>query len=119
MSARWIQARIKDYGDQTGVNKEVAASPHAFRRTFCRLKVEANTNIFVLQRLTGHHSLEILKRYVQIYGKDLEDVIEKGFRGYVKANKRTKNRQLLPTTERNSFKSNKASKNTLIQLPIE
>lgn len=79
LSARTIQARLKAYGDETGINKELPVSPHVFRRTFCRLKVEAGTNIFVLQRLTGHHSLEILRRYVQIYGKDLEDAIEKGF----------------------------------------
>ncbi|MFS8189155.1 tyrosine-type recombinase/integrase [Rossellomorea marisflavi] len=53
-------------------------SPHAFRRTFCRLKVEAGVNLFVLQRLTGHQELETLQLYVQIYGKDLEQAIEKG-----------------------------------------
>ncbi len=81
ISARSIQAMIKQYGDITGVSQEVTVSPHAFRRTFCRLKVEAGTNIFVLQRLTGHHSLEILRRYVEIYGRDLEEAIEKGFEG--------------------------------------
>lgn len=81
ISGRSIQSMLKQYGDITGVSKEVVVSPHAFRRTFCRLKVEAGTNIFVLQRLTGHSSLEILKRYVQIYGKDLEEAIEKGFEG--------------------------------------
>lgn len=81
MGGRSIQDRLRRYGFQTGVNKEVPVSPHAFRRTFCRLKVEAGTNLFVLQRLTGHQSLEILKRYVQIYGKDLEQAIEEGFEG--------------------------------------
>ncbi|MGP9043237.1 tyrosine-type recombinase/integrase [Cytobacillus kochii] len=78
---RTIQDRLKYYGELTGVSKEVTVNPHAFRRTFCRLKVESGTNIFVLQRLTGHQSLEVLKRYVQIYGKDLEDAIEQGFDG--------------------------------------
>lgn len=36
-----IQDRLRKYGLQTGVSKEVAVNPHAFRRTFCRLKVEA------------------------------------------------------------------------------
>lgn len=76
---RSVQERIAQYGEQTRVDLEVTVSPHAFRRTFCRLKVEAGTNIFVLQRLTGHQSLEVLKRYVEIYGKDLEDAIEDGF----------------------------------------
>jgi integrase/recombinase XerD len=81
INARTIQERLKHYGKATGVNREVSVSPHAYRRTFCRLKVEAGTNIFVLQRLTGHNSLEILKRYVQIYGRDLEEAIEQGFDG--------------------------------------
>ncbi|MEK5104350.1 tyrosine-type recombinase/integrase [Cytobacillus sp. FSL M8-0252] len=77
--ARQIQDRLKIHGRKSGVDNEVAVSPHAFRRTFCRLKVEAGTNLFILQRLTGHQSLEILKRYVEIYGKDLENAIEEGF----------------------------------------
>ncbi|WP_026575964.1 tyrosine-type recombinase/integrase [Bacillus sp. UNC438CL73TsuS30] len=81
LSGRSIQDRLRQYGVVTGVGKEVKVSPHAFRRTFCRLKVEAGTNIFVLQRLTGHQSLEILRRYVEIYSKDLEAAIEKGFEG--------------------------------------
>jgi integrase/recombinase XerD len=79
LSGRTIQLRLKDYGKATKVGKEVTVSPHAFRRTFCRLKVEAGVNLFVLQRLTGHHSLEILKRYVEIFGRDLEEAIEQGF----------------------------------------
>lgn len=79
LGGRTVQERLKHYGIATGVEKEVAVSPHAFRRTFCRLKVEAGTNIFVLQRLSGHQSLEILRRYVEIYGKDLEQAIEQGF----------------------------------------
>ncbi|MEH6940909.1 tyrosine-type recombinase/integrase [Bacillus sp. JJ722] len=78
-SARSIQERLAFYGDKSGVSREVNVSPHVFRRTFCRLKVEAGTNIFVLQRLTGHNSLEVLRRYVQIYGKDLEEAVEMGF----------------------------------------
>lgn len=79
INARTVQARIKHYGTISNVEKEVSVSPHAFRRTFCRLKVEAGVNLFVLQRLTGHSDLEMLQRYVQIYGKDLEWAIEKGF----------------------------------------
>lgn len=79
INPRSIQNRLKFYGEKTGVIKEIPVNPHAFRRTFCRLKVEAGTNIFVLQRLIGHQSLEVLKRYVEIYGRDLEEAIEIGF----------------------------------------
>ncbi|KZR59967.1 tyrosine-type recombinase/integrase [Pseudobacillus badius] len=79
ISPRTVQERLKHYGVVSKVENEVTVSPHAFRRTFCRLKVEAGVNLFVLQRLTGHSDLEMLQRYVQIYGKDLEQAIEKGF----------------------------------------
>jgi integrase/recombinase XerD len=79
LSGRTVQQRLKEYGKASKVEDEVTVSPHAFRRTFCRLKVESGVNLFVLQRLTGHHSLEVLKRYVEIFGRDLEEAIEKGF----------------------------------------
>lgn len=79
INPRTVQERLKHYGIISTVENEVPVSPHAFRRTFCRLKVEAGVNLFVLQRLTGHSDLEMLQRYVQIYGKDLEQAIEKGF----------------------------------------
>ncbi|SMQ78372.1 integrase/recombinase XerD [Bacillus sp. OV166] len=79
INARTVQERLKRYGVVSKVENEVSVSPHAFRRTFCRLKVEAGVNLFVLQRQTGHSELEMLQRYVQIYGKDLEQAIEKGF----------------------------------------
>lgn len=78
INQRTVQERLKDYGKLTNVEKDVSVSPRAFRRTFCRLKVEAGVNLFILQQLTGHSDLEILKRYVQIYSKDLEAIIEKG-----------------------------------------
>jgi integrase/recombinase XerD len=79
INPRTVQERLKHYGVVSKVENEVSVSPHVFRRTFCRLKVEAGVNLFVLQRLTGHSDLEMLQRYVQIYGKDLEQAIEKGF----------------------------------------
>jgi integrase/recombinase XerD len=79
INPRTVQERLKHYGLVSKVENEVTVSPHAFRRTFCRLKVEAGVNLFVLQRLTGHSDLEMLQRYCQIYGKDLEQAIEKGF----------------------------------------
>jgi integrase/recombinase XerD len=39
IGARSIQDRLRIYGKQTGVCKEVTDIPQAFRRIFCRLKV--------------------------------------------------------------------------------
>ncbi|MCQ6278757.1 tyrosine-type recombinase/integrase [Bacillus sp. EB600] len=73
INAWTVQERLKHYGVISKVEDLVPVSPHTFRRTFCRLKVEAGVNLFVLQRLTGHSDLEMLQRL------DLEQAIEKGF----------------------------------------
>lgn len=72
---RTVQERLQWYGKKC---KVAECSPHAFRRTFCRMKVEAGVNLFTLQKLSGHSDLDILKQYVEIYSKDLENVIEMG-----------------------------------------
>lgn len=79
INGRTVQDRLKYYGELTGVSNEVQVSPHVYRRSFARFKVEAGVNLFVIQSYMGHSSLEMLKRYVQIYGKDLEKSIEDGF----------------------------------------
>ncbi|RPF54414.1 tyrosine-type recombinase/integrase [Aquisalibacillus elongatus] len=78
ISNRLLQQQIKHYSRKTGVEREVSASPHAFRRTFARNKIAAGVNIFVVQQYLGHSSLDMLKRYVAIYGPDLKESIEKG-----------------------------------------
>lgn len=75
ISNRTVQERLQHYGKKEGISQ---VSPHAFRRTFARRKVEAGVNIFFIQRLMGHADLEQLQQYVEIFGKDLHDVIEKG-----------------------------------------
>ncbi|MET3682936.1 integrase/recombinase XerD [Alkalibacillus flavidus] len=78
INVRTVQEQIKFHSRKTGVENEVNASPHAFRRTFAKNKIAAGVNIFVVQKYMGHSSLDMLKRYVLIYGPDLKESIEEG-----------------------------------------
>lgn len=53
-----------------GIKKQV--SPHVCRRTYAKRAVLRGIDPFSLQVLLGHSTMEITKRYVQIYGQDLE-----------------------------------------------
>ena len=48
-------------------------SPHMLRRTFATLSLRSGMNVFHLQGLMGHSSLDMTKRYVQLLEADLVD----------------------------------------------
>jgi len=47
-------------------------SVHLFRHTFAKKWILSGGDIFRLQKLLGHSSLEIVKEYVNIFGADLK-----------------------------------------------
>ena len=46
--------------------------PHTFRRTFALWNLRAGMSVYALQRLMGHESLEVLRRYLALAEHDLE-----------------------------------------------
>ena len=64
-----LQTTIQDYNHRRGVNK---TSIHLFRHTFAKNWIMNGGDIFRLQKLLGHSSLEIVKEYVNIFGADLK-----------------------------------------------
>lgn len=60
-------------GDRAGIK----LSPHALRRTFATLALKAGMNVFQLQGLLGHSSLEMTRRYVAMLDEDLIDAHKK------------------------------------------
>jgi integrase/recombinase XerD len=78
LNIRQIQYHLSKYGVVTGVSDEVQVSPHTFRRTFAKNKIQAGVDIFTVQALMGHSDLGILKKYVEIYSTDLDNAIERG-----------------------------------------
>lgn len=66
---RSLQGSIARYNKKRGVMK---TSIHLFRHTYAKKFLQAGGNVFQLQRLLGHSSLEIVKEYVSLYSEDLK-----------------------------------------------
>ncbi|MDD3502526.1 MAG: tyrosine-type recombinase/integrase [Eubacteriales bacterium] len=60
---------ISKYNKAHGVDK---TSVHGFRHTYARMMVLAGVDIFRLQRLLGHSSIEMTKKYVELFATDLQ-----------------------------------------------
>ncbi len=53
------------------------ANVHKFRHTFAKNWIMSGGDVFRLQKILGHSSMEIVKKYVNIYGADLTKDFEK------------------------------------------
>ncbi len=56
-------------GNRAGVEQ---CNPHKFRRTFAIMALRSGMNIYELQRLMGHASLEMVRQYLPLSDADLE-----------------------------------------------
>ncbi|SEI14489.1 integrase/recombinase XerD [Halobacillus karajensis] len=72
LTKRGIQQRIIKYGDMAKI-KDVRCSCHTFRHTFAKLSVQQGANIFELQTILGHTSMEVVKIYVNLFGNDVRE----------------------------------------------
>lgn len=66
-----VADRIKQYGIRAGIADEVRCSPHTFRHTFALNFLKAGGDIIALQRILGHSSMEMVRKYVQHTPEDL------------------------------------------------
>lgn len=65
-----VRLVIRRLGEKVG---DPALHPHRFRHTFAVQFLRNGGNIFALQQLLGHSSLEMVKHYAQLAEMDLED----------------------------------------------
>lgn len=65
-----IQKRFTKYGKEANINKRV--SPHTFRHTMAKRMILAGVDAFSLMHLLGHSDITVTKRYVNMWGEDLE-----------------------------------------------
>lgn len=70
LSSRCMQRRMRGYGQRAGLTG-VRVSPHTLRHTFALHFVRRGGDPFTLQRLLGHNSLEITRRYCQLSDADV------------------------------------------------
>lgn len=66
-----ISHRIKQYGIKAGIADQVRCSPHTFRHTFAKRFLTSGGDIIALQRILGHSSMEMVRKYVQHTPEDL------------------------------------------------
>lgn len=64
-----LESAIKKYNLKRGVNK---TSLHLYRHTFAKKWILKGGDIFRLQKILGHSSLEMVKQYVNMFSDDLK-----------------------------------------------
>ena len=69
-----LKSSVQNYNKSRGVDK---TSVHAFRHTFAKNWIRATGDVFRLQKLLGHSTLEMTKRYVNMFSDDLKEGFEK------------------------------------------
>lgn len=70
LSKKRIQDMIAMYGRRAGI-KGVRCSPHTFRHTFAKMAVQNGADVFALQAVLGHSSLEMVRHYVNLFSSDV------------------------------------------------
>lgn len=69
LTARALETSIRRYNKRRGVDK---TSSHALRHTFAKNWVVNGGDVFRLQKLLGHSTLEMTRHYVNLFGADLK-----------------------------------------------
>lgn len=70
LGIKGLQTNIAKYGRLAGI-KNVRCSPHTFRHTFAKMSVQNGANVFELQKMLGHASLEMVRVYVNLFSSDV------------------------------------------------
>ena len=64
---------ISKYNKRRGVEK---TSIHLFRHTFAKSWILSGGDLFSLQKMLGHSSLDMVKNYANLYSRDIKDKAE-------------------------------------------
>lgn len=61
--------RVKQYAEQAGIKRNITV--HMFRHTFAKYYLLNNGDILTLQKILGHSSLAMVRRYIQLDTSDI------------------------------------------------
>jgi len=67
-----VEAIVEHYGIKAGITG-VRVSPHTFRHTFAVMFLRNGGNVFSLQRIMGHSTLDVLRIYVNMAQADIQE----------------------------------------------
>jgi integrase/recombinase XerD len=83
-----VAERLKMYANKVGISNAVRCSPHTFRHTFALNFLKAGADIIALQRILGHSSMDMVRKYVQHTNDDLLEAHDKFTQARLSRNKR-------------------------------
>lgn len=70
ISKRYLQEVIQGYGKKAHI-QDVRVSPHTFRHTMAKFYVLDGGDIFSLQKILGHSTLDMVRLYVDMFSTDV------------------------------------------------
>ena len=70
-----LKLSIYDYNRSRGVNR---TSIHAFRHTFAKMWIQNNGDVFRLQKMLGHATLDMTRNYVNLFNPDFLVILSNG-----------------------------------------
>ncbi|MCD1261257.1 tyrosine-type recombinase/integrase [Paenibacillus athensensis] len=76
VKVRTIQENIQTYG-KTAQISGVRVSPHTFRHTMAKFYIMNGGDIFTLQRILGHSTLDMVRHYVELFSTDIQEQHQK------------------------------------------
>lgn len=76
LSIRTVQENIHVYGKFAGISG-VRVSPHTFRHTMAKIHILNGGDVFTLQQIRGHSTLDMVRYYVELFNKDIRDQHQK------------------------------------------
>jgi len=68
---RFTSSGLRSWTLRFSKRANIHISPHALRRTFATLSLRAGMNVFQLQGLLGHSTLEMTRHYIEMLDEDL------------------------------------------------
>jgi integrase/recombinase XerD len=76
LKLRTIQENIQTYG-KSALITGVRVSPHTFRHSMAKFYILNGGDIFTLQQILGHTTLEMVKYYVELFDTDIKNQHQK------------------------------------------
>ncbi|MBM7634928.1 tyrosine-type recombinase/integrase [Geomicrobium sediminis] len=67
-----MQQSVRKYGRMACI-LNVRCSPHTFRHTFAKMCVQNGADVFTLQTILGHSTMDMVRHYVNLYSNDLTE----------------------------------------------